>query len=61
MPTKATLSLHILRWTGERKCNGRLMGQDKDKETSLTNYHHGQNKFSLGKLVEFIASQIRGG
>ncbi|CAM9620143.1 unnamed protein product, partial [Bubo scandiacus] len=28
----------------ERKYNERLTGQDKDREMSLTNYHHGQNR-----------------
>jgi len=29
---QATLSLPLLSWTGERKRNKRLMGQDKDRE-----------------------------
>ena len=32
VPTKAALSLPLLSWTGERKYNERLVGQDKDKE-----------------------------
>jgi len=29
----------LLRWTGERKYNERLMGRD-DRERLLTHYHH---------------------
>jgi len=50
MPTKATLSLPLLSWTGEGKYNKMLTGQDKDRETSLNNYRHGQNRLNLGKL-----------
>ena len=41
----------LLSWTGERKYNERLMGLDKDRERSFTNYHHGQNSLDLGKLI----------
>jgi len=61
MPIKVTLSLSLLSWTGERKYDERLMGQDKDGERSLSNYHHGQNRLNLGKLVFFISNQIRVG
>jgi len=40
MPTKTTLSLPLFSWTGEKKYGERLKGQDKDRETSLTNYCH---------------------
>jgi len=40
VPTKAVLSLCLLSWAGERKCSERLVGPDKDRERSLTNYHH---------------------
>jgi len=40
MPTKTTLSLLLLSWTGERKYHKMLKGQDKDRDRSLTNYHH---------------------
>ena len=40
--------------------NERLMGRDKDRERSLTNYHHRHNRLNLGKLTQFIAkSQSR--
>ena len=45
------VSLPPLSWTGERKHNERLMGLDKDRERSLTNYHHGQNRFDSRKLI----------
>jgi len=57
MPTKATLLLPLLSWTGERKYNKRLMGQDKDGERPLSNHHHVRNRLDLGKLVEFISNQ----
>ena len=58
VPTKAALSLVLLNWTEERKYDERLVGQDKDKERSLTSYCHGQNRLDLGKLVWFITDQI---
>jgi len=35
---------------GREKHNKRLVDRDKDRERSLTNYHHGQNRLNLGKL-----------
>ena len=49
VPTKAALSLPLLSWTGERKYNERLLGQDKDRERSFTDYCHGQNRLDLVK------------
>jgi len=46
VPTRAALSL-LLNWTGERKYDERLVGRDKDRERSLTNYSHGQNRLNL--------------
>lgn len=48
-------------WTGERKYNEKLMGQDKDSKRSLSKYYHRQNKLQLGKLTKFITNQIRVG
>jgi len=31
MSTKATLSVPLLSWTGEKKYGGRLLGQDQDR------------------------------
>jgi len=59
--TKATLSLPLLSWTGERKYNERFTGRDKDRERSLTDYHHRQNRLNLWKLVSFITNQTRVG
>ena len=42
---------HLLSWTGERKHNERFMGQDKDRERSLTNYCHRQNRLDLGNKI----------
>jgi len=53
VPTKTVLSLHLLSWTGERKCDERLKGRDKDSERSLTNYCHGQNRLNLGTKGKF--------
>ena len=47
MPTKTALSLPLLRETGEGKYDERLMGIDKDRERSLANYSHGQNRLNL--------------
>jgi len=49
VPTKATLSLPLLSWTGERKYDERLKSRDKDRERSLSNYCHGQNRLDLGR------------
>jgi len=51
VPTKAPLSLPFFNWTGEKKKDERLLGRDKDRERSLTDYHHGQNRLNWGKLV----------
>jgi len=48
-PTKTTLSLLLLKWTGKRKYDERLEDRDKDRERSLTNYCHGQNRLNLGR------------
>lgn len=39
----------ILKYTGNRKYHEQLLGQDKDRERSFTNYHHRQKRFDLGK------------
>jgi len=49
VPTKAALSLPLFNWTGEKKYDKKLMGSDRDRVRSLTNYHHGQNRLNLGK------------
>jgi len=51
MLTKAALSVCLLNWTGEKKYSERLLGQNKDRERSLNNYCHRQNRLNLGKLV----------
>lgn len=43
----------------EKKYHERLVGQDKGREGSLTNCYHGQNRFTLEKLTEFIKKQIK--
>lgn len=52
---------HHLSWTGERKYNERLVGQDKGMKRSLTSYCHMQDKLALGRLNEFIINQIKVG
>jgi len=52
VPTKTTLSLPLLNWTGERKYDKRLEGRDKDREGSLTNYCHRQNRLNIGEKEE---------
>jgi len=56
VPTKTTLSLSLLSWTGERKYDERLEGRDKDRKRSLTNYHHRQNRFNLERKGKFNSS-----
>jgi len=52
-----TLSLPRFNWTGERKYDERLEGQDKDRERSLTYYCHGQNRLNLGRKGSLIYHQ----
>jgi len=54
VPTKIALSVFLLSWTGERKYHERLQGRDKNRERSLTNYCHGQNRLNLGRKVSLI-------
>jgi len=51
VPTKDTLSLPSSAGQGRKKYSESLVGRDKDREKSLTNYCHRQNRLSLGKLV----------
>lgn len=46
-----------LRWTGEREYYENLLGWDKDRDRSLTNYWHRQNRLNLGKHG-WITNQI---
>jgi len=57
VPTKATLSLPFLSWTGEKKYKESVVSQDKGRERSLTNYRHGQNRLDLGKFVYYQSNQ----
>jgi len=57
VPTKTALSLPILSWTGERKYDERLKDRDKDRERSLTNCCHGQNRLNLGRKGSLIHHQ----
>jgi len=59
VPTKTPLSLPLLNWTGERKYDERLERRDKDRERSLTNYCHGQNRLNLGRKGKFNLSPIK--
>lgn len=49
----------LFSWTGERKCNKKSIGRDKDRERAISSHCHGQNRLDFGKLAEFIAFQIR--
>jgi len=42
---------------GRGKYDERLMGRDKDRERSLTNYCHGQNRLNLGRKGSLIYHQ----
>jgi len=59
VPTKSTLSLPLLSWTGERKYDERLASQDKDRERSLTSDCPRQNILNLGKKGKFNLSPIK--
>jgi len=61
VPTKTPLSLPLFKWTGERKYDERLEGQEKDRERSPTNYHHGQKNLKLGRKGSLVTNQIRVG
>jgi len=49
----------LLSWTGKRKYDERLEGRDKDRERSLTNYCHRQNRLNLGRKGKFNLSPIK--
>jgi len=51
VPTKDPLSLPSSVRQGKKKYDKKFMGRDKNRERSLTNCHHGQNRLDLGKLV----------
>jgi len=51
------LSLPLLKWTGERKYDERLVGQEKDRERSVTNYCHGRNRLNLARKGSLIYHQ----
>lgn len=59
VPTQAALSLPLLNSTGERKYNERFIGQDKDREKSLTSYRHRQNRLNIRLKISFIYYQSR--
>jgi len=46
---KTARSFPLLSWTGERKYDERLTGENEDRERSLSDYRHGQNRFNLGR------------
>jgi len=54
VPTKTTLLLPLLNWTGEKKYDERLVGRDKDRERSLTDYCHGEKRLNLGRKRSLI-------
>jgi len=62
VPIKTALPLPLLSWTGERKYDERLEGRDKDRERSLANYCHRQNRLNLGRkgsLIHHKSNQSR--
>jgi len=58
VPTKTSLSVPHLIWTGERKYDERLKGRDKDRERSLSNYCHRQSRLNLGRKGSLIHHQL---
>jgi len=63
VPTKTTLSLPLLNWTGERKYDERLVGRDKDRERSLTHQLLSRTKHTelgrKGSLIHHQSNQNR--
>ena len=57
VPTKAALSLPLLSWTGERKYNKELVGQDKDRRHHSPITITGKTDSAWGKLTQFITNQ----
>jgi len=54
------LSLSLLSWTGEENMTRSLSAEIRTGR-SLSNYCRRQNRLNLGKLISFVASQIRVG
>jgi len=54
---KAALSLPLFNWTGEKNYDKKLLSRDKDRERSLSNYRHGQNRLNSGN--QFDLSPIK--
>lgn len=48
-PIEGPVALLSLNWTEERKCNKRIMCQDKDWEKSVPYYYHRPNRLDWGK------------
>lgn len=53
-PLKPPCHFILLSWTGERKQNERLVGWDKNRESSLTSYHHGQTASPWGNEFNLV-------
>lgn len=47
--------------SGEKNIMKRLLGQDKDGGIKYSAHCHRHNRLNLGKLVLFVANQIRVG
>jgi len=41
----------LLNWTGEKKYGKRLVDHNKDRETSLASYLHGQSRLNFRKVI----------
>jgi len=57
VPTKTALLFPLLSCTGDRKYDERLVGRDKDRERSLINCRHGQNRVNSGRNGSLIHHQ----
>lgn len=58
VPIKASLSCSSSAGQGREKYSERLVGWDKNRESSLTDYRHRQNGPNVKKSVSFTANQI---
>ena len=56
-PPKSLCHCHSSAGQGRGNVTERLVGRDKDRERSLTSYHHGQNRLNLGRKGSLICHQ----
>jgi len=58
VPPRAAVA-PLLGWAGERKCNGRLVGREKDRERSLGKSRANQSQLGENSLIYYQSNQSR--